>query len=71
MSDRALRSFADRLKCCGGEPENVSYLPAHFYDARAVAAGVAFCFTAAISFFAAGPDEAGFCPVIRKPSLTT
>jgi hypothetical protein len=41
------------------------------YDARAVAAGVAFCFTAAISVFAAGPEEAGFWPVISKPSLTT
>ncbi len=41
------------------------------YDARAAAAGVAFCFTAAISVFAAGPEEAGFCPVISKPSLTT
>jgi hypothetical protein len=41
------------------------------YDTRAAAAGVAFCFTAAISVFAAGPEEAGFCPVISKPSLTT
>ena len=41
------------------------------YDARAAAAGVAFCFTAAINVFAAGPEEAGFCPVISKPSLTT
>ena len=41
------------------------------YDARAVGAGLAFCCTAAISVFAAGPEEAGFCPVISKPSLTT
>jgi hypothetical protein len=41
------------------------------YDARALAAGVAFCFTAAINVFAVGPEEAGFCPVISKPSLTT
>jgi hypothetical protein len=41
------------------------------YDARAVAGGAAFWFTAAISVFAAGPEEAGFCPVISKPSLTT
>ena len=41
------------------------------YDARAVAAGVAFCFTTAIKVFAAGPEEAGFWPVISKPSLTT
>jgi hypothetical protein len=41
------------------------------YEARVVAAGLAFCFTAAISVFAAGPEEAGFCPVISKPSLTT
>ena len=32
-------------------------------------AGLVFCFTAAISVFAAGPDECGFCPVISKPSL--
>jgi hypothetical protein len=47
------------------------YLPSHLYDARVVAADVAFCFTAAIRVFAAGPEEAGFCPVISKPSLTT
>src|SRR3954447_15664862 len=41
------------------------------YEARAVTAGLVFCFTAAISVFAAGPDECGFCPVINKPSLTT
>ena len=41
------------------------------YDARAAAAGAAFCFTAAISVFAAGPEEAGFCPVMSGPSLTT
>src|ERR1700721_3337085 len=40
------------------------------YEARAVAAGFAFCFTAAISVFAAGPDEWGFCPVISRPSVT-
>jgi hypothetical protein len=33
-------------------------------------AGLAFCFTAAISVFAAGLEEAGFCPVISKPPLT-
>jgi hypothetical protein len=32
-----------------------------------VAAGPAFCFTAAISVFAAGPEECGFCPVISNP----
>ena len=31
-------------------------------------AGLAFCLTAAISVFAAGPEEARFCPVISKPS---
>lgn len=41
------------------------------YDARAVLTGAAFCFTAAISAFAAGPEDAGFCPVISRPSLTT
>lgn len=41
------------------------------YEARALAAGAAFCLTAAIKVFAAGPEEAGFCPVISKPSLTT
>jgi hypothetical protein len=41
------------------------------YDACAAAAGLVFFFTAAISVFAAGPEEAGFCPVISKPSLTT
>ena len=41
------------------------------YEARAVAAGLAFCFSAAISVFAAGPEECGFCPVISRPSLTT
>jgi hypothetical protein len=41
------------------------------YEARAVAAGLAFCFTAAIRVFAAGPDEWGFCPVISSPSVTT
>jgi hypothetical protein len=41
------------------------------YNARTVIPGVAFCFTATISVFAAGPEEAGFCPVISKPSLTT
>ena len=40
------------------------------YEA-ARAAGFAFLFTAAISVFAAGPEECGFCPVISKPSLTT
>ena len=41
------------------------------YEARVVAAGLAFRFTAAISVFAAGPEELGFCPVISSPSLTT
>ena len=41
------------------------------YEARALATGLAFCFTAAISVFAAGPEECGFCPVISRPSLTT
>jgi hypothetical protein len=36
------------------------------YNTQAVAAGLAFWFTAAISVFAAGPEEAGFCPVISK-----
>jgi hypothetical protein len=58
------------LRPRAGIPENMT-TPAHLYDARALAAGVAFCFTAAISVFAAGPEEAGFCPVISKPSLTT
>jgi hypothetical protein len=48
-----------------------SFNGSSIYDVRAVAAGAAFCFTAAISVFAAGPEEAGFCPVISKPSLTT
>src|ERR1700727_877999 len=41
------------------------------YDARATVDDPAFCFSAAISVFAAGPDELGFCPVISKPSVTT
>jgi hypothetical protein len=41
------------------------------YWARAVPAGFVFCFNAAISVFAAGPEECGFCPVISRPSLTT
>jgi hypothetical protein len=41
------------------------------YEARAVAPGLVFCFSAAISVFAAGPEECGFCPVISMPSLTT
>ena len=39
------------------------------YEARVT--GFAFLLTAAISVFAAGPEECGFCPVISKPSLTT
>ena len=45
--------------------------PDRIRNTQAVATGLAFCFTAAISVFAAGPEEAGFCPVISKPSLTT
>jgi hypothetical protein len=41
------------------------------YEARAAAAALLFCFSAAISVFAAGPEECGFCPVINRPSLTT
>jgi hypothetical protein len=41
------------------------------YEARAAAAGLAFCFNAAIRVFAAGPEECGFCPVISRPLLTT
>jgi hypothetical protein len=41
------------------------------YEARALAAGLAFCFSAAIRVFAAGPEDAGFCPVISRPSVTT
>lgn len=41
------------------------------YEARAATAGFAFCFSAAIRVFAAGPEECGFCPVISRPSLTT
>ena len=41
------------------------------YEARTVAAGLVFGFTAAIRVFAAVPEECGFCPVISKPSLTT
>jgi hypothetical protein len=41
------------------------------YEARAAAAGLAFCFIVAIRVFAAGPEECGFCPVISSPSLTT
>ena len=48
-----------------------SFNGSSIYDARAVAAGAAFWFTAPISVFAAGPEEAGFWPVISKPSLTT
>ena len=38
---------------------------------HAVAADVAFFFSAAMSVFAAGPDDCGFCPVMSWPSLTT
>ena len=41
------------------------------YEALAAAAGLPFCVTAAISAFAAGPEECGFCPVISRPSRTT
>jgi hypothetical protein len=41
------------------------------YEALAPGAGFAFCFTAANRVFAAGPEECGFCPVIKRPSLTT
>jgi hypothetical protein len=40
------------------------------YEARAPAAGLAFCFRAS-RVFAAGPEECGFCPVISRPSVTT
>ena len=59
---------ASRNRCHRNQQSPDAYA---IYDARAAAAGVAFCFTAAISVFAAGPEEAGFCPVISKPSLTT
>jgi hypothetical protein len=39
------------------------------YEARA--AGLAFFFSAAINAFAAGPEECGFWPVVRRPSVTT
>ena len=41
------------------------------YDALAVMLGFPFCFNAAISAMAAGPEECGFCPVVRRPSVTT
>jgi hypothetical protein len=41
------------------------------FAARLAPAGLAVCFTAAIRVFAAGPEECGFCPVIKRPSLTT
>ena len=61
-----------QVSAAGGAPEGDS--PRCEYSIRktqAVAAGLTFCFTAAISVFAAGPKEAGFCPVTSKPSLTT
>ncbi|SDT58570.1 hypothetical protein SAMN05444158_7267 [Bradyrhizobium canariense] len=48
-----------------------SFDSSSIYEARAVAAGLPFCFSAAIRVFAAGPEECGFCPVISRPLLTT
>lgn len=41
------------------------------YEAAALAAGLALCFSIASRALAAGPEDAGFCPVISRPSVTT
>ena len=67
-----VRGLAPHGQTATSSIENQQPLDRHsIYEARAVAIGLAFCFTAAISVFAAGPEECGFCPVISSPLLTT
>ncbi len=41
------------------------------YEVGGLTARLAVCFSIARRAFAAGPEEAGFCPVTKRPSLTT